>query len=166
VSVAAVYDRRQVDLMRKPRLTRLDEFFEEQPLIFITFCTDKRRPLLATPSLHESFRAFCVKSQTHQNSVGRYVIMPDHLHLFVQLYSPDKLSMWIKSLKNSLSKTLRLLGHPAPHWQKDFFDHVLRSEESYGSKWEYVEYNPVRAGLVSEASHWPYQGEIAELSFR
>ena len=39
------------------------------------------------------------------------------------------------------------------------FDHVLRSEESYGEKWLYVRDNPVRAGLVDDASDWPYQGE-------
>jgi putative transposase len=40
------------------------------------------------------------------------------------------------------------------------FDHVLRSDESYDEKWNYVKENPVRAGLVQIASEWPYQGEI------
>jgi len=40
------------------------------------------------------------------------------------------------------------------------FDHVLRSDESYGEKWDYVRHNPVRAGLVRECDDWPYQGEI------
>jgi putative transposase len=51
-------------------------------------------------------------------------------------------------IKNTLSKTLRINGIAAPHWQKDFFDHVLRSEEPYQEKWHYVRENPVRAGLV------------------
>ena len=41
------------------------------------------------------------------------------------------------------------------------FDHVLRNDESYAQKWEYVRENPVRAGLVAEWHEWPYQGEIA-----
>jgi len=28
-------------------------------------------------------------------------------------------------------------------------------------KWDYVRENPVRAGLVSKAEEWKYQGEIA-----
>jgi len=127
--------------MRKPRLRRLDEIHQEQPIFFITFCTFERRPLLADSKLHDSFEAFCVKYRERQNLVGRYVIMPNHVHLFLMLKEPCDLSKWIKSLKNALSKTLRSMGHPAPHWQKDFFDHILRSEESYGSKWEYVEHN-------------------------
>ena len=36
-----------------------------------------------------------------------------------------------------------------------FFDHVIRSEESYEQKWVYVRDNPVRAGLVRSAEDWP-----------
>jgi len=32
-----------------------------------------------------------------------------------------------------------------------FFDHILRNDESYSEKWEYVRENPVRAGLVQRA---------------
>lgn len=47
-----------------------------------------------------------------------------------------------------------------PVWQRGFFDHVLRSDESYAQKWDYVRENPVRAGLVKRAEDWPYAGEI------
>ena len=58
--------------------------------------------------------------------------MPDHLHLFVA--TDDQritLSTWMKSLKNTLSKPLRFSGVASPHWEKTFFDHALRSGESY-----------------------------------
>jgi REP element-mobilizing transposase RayT len=48
----------------------------------------------------------------------------------------------------------------SPFWQPGFFDHVLRNDESYTQKWKYVRENPVRAGLVSRADDWPYQGEF------
>jgi hypothetical protein len=51
-----------------------------------------------------------------------------------------------------------------PFWQKRFFDHVMRSAESYEQKWTYVRDNPVRAGLVGRAEDWPYQGEIHHLA--
>ena len=71
----------------------------------------------------------------------------------------------MKSLKNTISKTLRRQGAPAPQWQKTFFDHVLRSEESYEEKWHYVRENPVRAGLVQNWSEWPYCGEMHPLEY-
>jgi hypothetical protein len=72
----------------------------------------------------------------------------------------------MKSLKNSLSKTLRGMNVPAPHWQKGFFDHVMRSEESYSEKWLYVAENPVRKRLAAHPEDWPYQGEIHPLEAR
>ena len=99
--------------------------------------------------------------------VGRYVLMPDHVHLFVARSEDGvTLSAWVKSLKNSLSKVLRQQEIPTPHWQKDFFDHVLRSSESYDEKWQYVVHNPVRAGLVPRVDEWPYHGEIHPLEYR
>jgi len=43
-------------------------------------------------------------------------------------------------------------------WQREFFDHVLRSDEGYAEKWDYVRENPVRAGLVRSPNEWPYFG--------
>lgn len=78
--------------------------------------------------------------------------------------SSGPLSAWVKSLKNSLSKHWRSHGIVAPHWQKGFFDHILRSADSYSEKWIYVEQNPVRAGLVASHQDWPFAGSIHELA--
>jgi REP element-mobilizing transposase RayT len=115
--------------------------------------------------MHDSFRHFSILAQERNILVGRYVIMSDHVHFFVYFGDAMQISVWMKSLKNSLSKTLRCLGKLAPHWQKGYFDHLVRSEQSYEEKWIYVEQNPMRKKLVSEACDWPYQGEIAPLSF-
>jgi hypothetical protein len=50
-----------------------------------------------------------------------------------------------------------------PLWQREFFDHVLRSRESYSEKWNYIFDNPLRAGLVSSPDDWKYAGEIETL---
>jgi REP element-mobilizing transposase RayT len=92
--------------------------------------------------------------------------MPNHIHLFVAVEQDKKLSDWMKSLKNSLSKALRATGISAPHWQKGFFDHVLRNDESYSQKWEYVRDNPVRAGLTKTWEEWAYRGEVWDLEYR
>jgi putative transposase len=72
----------------------------------------------------------------------------------------------MKALKGTLSLKLRTDGHARPYWQKGFFDHVLRSSDSYLEKWNYVRENPVRASLVADWTAWPYLGEICDLEFR
>ena len=148
------------------RLHRLERLYTTNPTHFLTFCPSERKPILASQELHDAFVKFCQQALQRSIFAGRYVLMPDHLHLFVKFSDEEfDVSMWVKNLKNFLSKKLREMGIVAPHWQKDFFDHVLRSEESYSEKWLYMVENPVRAGLVKEWKDWPYQGEIYPLRF-
>lgn len=150
--------------MHPPRLGRLTEIFTKQPVYFVTLCTFDRKMILDRPPIPEAFVRFCESAPSHGVYVGRYVLMPDHIHLFTATISESAdLSVWIKSLKNTLSKAWRSAGLPAPHWQKGFFDHLLRSNDSYEEKWAYVAANPVRAGLVGAPGDWPYQGIIFEL---
>lgn len=151
--------------MYKQRLARLPTVFMRRPVYFVTFCTAQRRALLDRPEIHHAFVAFCRHAVDLGAHVGRYVIMPDHVHLFVTVRCEDlSLSLWLKSLKNSLSKVLREMQIAPPHWQKGFFDHVLRGHESYEQKWGYVVENPVRAGLITRATDWPFQGIISDLT--
>ena len=154
------------EIPRPRRLCRLETVFVDSPIYFVTACTANRRKILAHSPIHEALVGFGESGPTHGAWIGRYVLMPDHLHTFVAL-DEEKITLatWMKSLKNSLSKSLRAQRISAPHWQKTFFDHVLRGSESYSEKWQYVFENPVRAGLVKKSEHWPFQGEIFPLEF-
>jgi len=149
------------------RLHRLEQLYLDNPAYFLTFCTAGRKPILANEHIHSAFLSFCREAIARSIFVGRYIFMPDHVHLFVKLPAPsENLSNWIKSLKNYLSKMLRQQKIQAPHWQNGFFDHVLRSDESYSDKWLYMVENSVRGDLVKEWADWPYQGEIHPLRFK
>ena len=65
----------------------------------------------------------------------------------------------MNGLKRAISVALGA-SKKRPLWQPGFFDHVLRNDESYSLKWEYVRENPVRAELAVRADEWPYQGEL------
>jgi REP element-mobilizing transposase RayT len=151
---------------RLERLRRLDRIFTPWPIYFVTACAVNRRSIFAAPAVHHAFLRFAAQGEKRGAYLGAYVIMPDHIHLFVAFEQETTLSAWMKSLKNSLSKELRSLNFPAPHWQKGFFDHVLRSSDSYSQKWDYVRENPVRAGLVTLWENWPFSGEVWPLEYR
>ncbi len=139
----------------------LARVFDRSPLYFVTFCTHARTACLALDEIHAAFVLFAGKAERDFGiAVGRYVIMPDHVHLFIRGGPDFVLGRWVGMLKQSLGKAITLSRRDIQIWQEGFFDHVLRSDESYAQKWKYVRENPVRAGLVSCSEDWPYQGEI------
>lgn len=149
------------------RPPRIQLFPKVRPFYFVTFNTSKRQRILANDAIHRAFIAFAKTAhKEYQVSVGQYVIMPDHIHFFVSIPEDGiQLQAWIKSLKSILGKALFESGIDKPHWQEGFFDHVLRSGDSYSEKWNYVYLNPVRAGLVDKPADWRFSGEINRLSF-
>jgi putative transposase len=152
---------------RPERLRRLETIFVRSPIYFVTACTSRRRKMLATPAIQQRFVKFAKEGPKHGAWIGSYVLMPDHFHLFVAVDDERlMLAEWTKSLKNALSKTLRSEKVSPPHFQKGFFDHLLRSAESYSAKWNYVRDNPVRAGLVKSWEDWPFHGDVFALEYR
>ena len=120
---------------RKQRLRRLELIYLHSPKYFITACTYNRQKILATHTVHESFLRFAHQGPNYGAWIGGYVLMPDHVHAIVAIDDQRlNLSAWGKSFKNSISKTLRQNGIASPHWEKTFFDHLLRSAESYTQK--------------------------------
>ena len=144
---------------RPPRLSRI---FDQSPLYFVTFNTWQRRPLLANDAVHESFRGYAIKNKERGFAVGRYVIMPDHIHLFCSPTSKDSVSItnWASFWKRKVSLDFPDLN---PIWQRDCWDTQLRAHESYTEKWSYMERNPVRAGLVDHPDKWLFKGTINHL---
>jgi REP element-mobilizing transposase RayT len=63
---------------------RLDQLFDATPLYLITFRTHQRRPILANAPVMRAVQAFAEDSIHQAIAVGRFVIMPDHIHLFVR----------------------------------------------------------------------------------
>ena len=152
-------------------------FIEGQPtIVFDTVCTKDRKPWLANEDVHAVLR------KVWQNAtawlVGRYMIMPDHIHYFAVATDPTiEYENWVKYWKSQVTKSIRqsvkekkmarlLPSLPDHLWQTDHWDTRVRSEEMYDEKWLYVLDNPQRNGLVAKSEDWPFQGEIFELRWR
>lgn len=152
--------------MGNKRLGRLDAVFADQPIYFITTCTRDRRAVLDSDAMHSICTEVWENAETLYGwLVGRYVIMPDHVHFFCASKTETAtLEMFVGKWKEWTAKyAVRRHDIQAPLWQERFFDHLLRSGESYDEKWNYVLDNPVRAQLVTNREDWKYQGERHEL---
>jgi REP element-mobilizing transposase RayT len=147
-------------------LRRLHRVWIDYPIYFVTTCSFRRRAVFASASIAAILvNEWHAARARHGWAIGRYVIMPDHVHFFCSAELDAKpLPKFMQSWKQWTSKRIKQEGAIVGSvWQPEFFDHVLRSTESYSQKWDYVRENPVRAGFVDDADHWPWQGEIDEL---
>ena len=77
-------------------------------------------------------------------------VMPDHVHLVLSFPEETLITNSLRNWKHWTSQAFEF------QWQRDFFEHRLRSDESLQEKLDYVLQNSVRAGLVAEWRDWPF----------
>jgi len=142
--------------------------FRDNPIVFFTASTFQRRKILAARNCEQILRELWERSAEHDGWwVGSYVVMPDHVHFFARpAVDARSKAEWVGMWKSvSARRIAATLSIKPCIWQPDYFDRYLRSSESYSEKWQYVEQNPVRAGLVISVEDWPYRGTINDLMF-
>jgi putative transposase len=133
-------------------------------IVFLTVCTKDRKRILDQTAVHDLLRSAWQTRPTWL--VGRYVIMPNHIHLFCApaVRPAQSLEKWVNFWKSNIANHWPQPSEQ-PIWQRHFWDTQLRRHENYESKWEYVRQNPVRIGLVQSEEEWPYQGELNVLAW-
>ncbi len=129
---------------------------------FITICTKDSAPLFWSNAVGEAIslplkyalsdvgktveEAIKSISLHYSNiTVNKYMIMPDHIHLILlvksisdgRLLASPTISTVIGHFKRSVSVKLG-----ASIWQRSFFDHVIRTKESYFKICKYIDENP------------------------
>jgi REP-associated tyrosine transposase len=80
-----------------------------------------------------------------------FLLMPDHVHMLATFGPNAGMGKVIRNWKRHTAR------HTGIRWQRDFFDHRLRNDESLEEKAAYILNNPVRAGLVAQTEDWPHQ---------
>jgi putative transposase len=91
----------------------------------------------------------------HRYTLHDYVVMPNHVHLLVTsaIHSMD----WLRSLKGVTSiGATRTLGLVEPFWQDDSCDHTVRNAKEFRKISDYIESNPVKAGLAVQPEDFPW----------
>ena len=160
-------------------------------ILYVTVCAYNRQPIFANERARAIFlRAF---SEADHWMVGRYVIMPDHIHFFCapRLGMAKDFHRWIKYWKSCVTRLWHKDAQGGPHFcaaadaqervppgmsadeqkrvppvfQRECWDVQIRNAADFAEKMNYVLGNPVRKGFVANWSEWPYQGEIARLEW-
>ena len=91
-----------------------------------------------------------------------FVIMPDHVHLLVIPGPRADISQIMACLKRHTARAInRHLRRKGSVWRKEFFDHVIRSEEGLRELIDYLHANPVRRRLVDTPEEYVYSSWLA-----
>ena len=130
---------------------------------FVTICTDGRKNLfwdnaevIPNCPCFAPLNQFGKTAQRYieqisevypQITVDHYAIMPNHVHLLLQINGDEggrsmiapTISNVVRHVKGCISKAV---GFSV--WQKGFYDHVIRNEADYQGVWSYIEGNPAK----------------------
>ena len=123
-----------------------------QSVFFITCCAKDRSagPFSSSGTAHGLLDSVAHRVRKGEWWAHAATIMPDHVHLILSFSQEVLLEKSVQNWKHWTSHEFGIL------WQRDFFEHRLRSDESFEQKSDYVLQNPVRAGLVKDWREWPF----------
>jgi REP element-mobilizing transposase RayT len=89
--------------------------------------------------------------------LSAWCVMPNHVHVVVTPRGERRLSAILHSWKSFTATRIdRILGVSGGLWERESFDHLIRSADHFEQFVWYTEENPVAAGLCDKASEWPY----------
>ena len=103
-----------------------------------------------------------INNNYRQVKIDKYVIMPDHIHLIINLqgkgqFNTDRqgclsLRDVVKYFKSYTTREYRKRTaiKDAVLWQQRYYDHIIRNDEDYNEKWQYIDNNPLKYILLSE----------------
>ena len=142
---------------RKHRL--IPEIYIGERIISFTGCVKDREKLFTNYSIFLKMKEFLLASmKKHHCDAYIYLFMPDHFH-FILAGKNDR-----SDIKKCIDLFKQRSGfyisqnYKTFHWQKDYYDHILRSHENVTSLVNYIMNNPVRAGIVDNWKEYKYVG--------
>lgn len=140
---------------------------EQRVVYFVTACCHGRqRIFVERENVKISAECLRIIAARYEWKAWNVCFMPDHFHA---LLSPlkdreQKLSGFMQAWKSSVTLRLKARGVQGEIWQREFFDRLLRSDESMGEKWRYLVENPLKENLCGEdVDAYPYIGTPDEI---
>lgn len=83
--------------------------------------------------------------------------MPNHVHVLFVVLPGASLGKTVGSWKRfTVRRANEQLGRTGAFWQTEYWDRFIRNETHFAATIDYIDENPIKAGLVSEAPLWPY----------
>jgi putative transposase len=104
----------------------------------------------------------------HPFRLDAIVVLPDHLHAIMTLPPGDadyarrwslikrQVSQASRDRTTETQSASRRKRRELDFWQRRFWEHAIRDDADYARHVDYLHFNPVKHGLVSRVTDWPY----------
>lgn len=90
-------------------------------------------------------------------NVLRWCIMPNHVHVLIEVLEGWTLSTIMHGWRSyTAHQANKILERTGDLWMEEYFDRYIRDEKHLETVVNYIDNNPVKAGLVDEAHKWPW----------
>jgi putative DNA methylase len=86
-----------------------------------------------------------------------WCVMPNHVHCLIEMVAGYSLGGILHSWRSYTAKEAnRILGRRGQFWDDDYFDRYIRDDHHLQNVINYIEQNPVKADLVTDAAQWKH----------
>jgi REP element-mobilizing transposase RayT len=112
---------------------------------------------LARPEVATMVQDSLLYFDRHRYILSAWCVMPNHVHAVVTPLAGYEPANILHSWKSyTAHEAAQLLHTGGTFWERESFDHLIRSLEQFDGFVHYVEHNPVEAGLCASPNDWPY----------
>ena len=113
--------------------------------------------LLRQPALAQIVENALLHFDGQRYRLLAWVVMPNHVHVLIETQAGHALAEVVQSWKSFTAKAInQVLGRRGALWQREYFDRYVRDDRHLQAVIEYIDNNPVQAGLVKVASDWRF----------
>jgi putative transposase len=93
----------------------------------------------------------------HRFKLHDFVIMPDHVHLLIEVGNDMTIEKAMQLIKGRFSHRLsHEFDYKGEVWQRGFTEVQVMSKQDVETHRAYIAENPVKAGLVSSTEEYPF----------
>lgn len=109
----------------------------------------------------ERIASMVIENLFHFNGIRynvlRWCIMPNHVHVLIEVMEGWTLSTIMHGWRSyTAHQANKILERTGVFWMEEYFDRYIRDEKHLETVINYIDNNPVKAGLVDEAHKWPW----------
>lgn len=142
-------------------MSNFRRYYIQNGIVFVTMVTYNREPILIK---HIELLRESLKSIKYHFTIIAGIVMPNHLHLLIQVHNSNEYPKIITSFKSYFSRNMpknynqtmaQIKRREKGIWQRKYYDHLIRDENDLNKHIDYIHYNSLKHMNINPCD-WEY----------